>query len=194
MLRIKKIVSAFIISSLTLLLVTACAELDSSSAINRFQKSEDLYLASMRWGEWTNVLQLIRARPENPGSENGDKVQIMAVKPDSNERTTEQESSANTESSTNKVSYYNELLAHLDTIKVTHTEVLSSAMSESEGTGESHIIIQYRFDTSVKINSIRHTVSWWRDEQSNTWFTDTPLPKEFDQPKHKTIKLSPKRY
>lgn len=182
MLRIKKIVSAFIISFLTILLATACAELDSSSAINRFQKSEELYLASMRWGEWTNVLQLIRDQPEKPGAENAEKLPVMAVKSDSNERSTEQKFS------------YNELLNHLETIKVTHTEVLSSAMSEEEGTGESLVIIDYRFDTSVKIKSIRHTISWWRDEQSDNWFSDTPLPKEFDQPKHKTIKLSPKRY
>lgn len=194
MLRIKKTVSAFIISCLTLLLVSACAELDSSSAINRFQKSEDLYLASMRWGEWTNVLQLTRDRPEKPSAENADKLQAMVVKSDSNEHSAEQEPSAEQESSTNKNPSYNELLSHLDTIKVTHTEVLSSALSETKDTAESHMIIEYRFDTSVKINSIRHTISWWRDEKSDNWFTDTPLPKEFDLPKRKTIKLSPKRY
>ncbi|MCK5649677.1 MAG: hypothetical protein KAI22_12445 [Gammaproteobacteria bacterium] len=188
MLRIKKTVSAFIISCLTLLLVSACAELDSSSAINRFQKSEDLYLASMRWGEWTNVLQLTRDRPEKPSAENSEKLQLMAVKSDRDEPSAEQESS------TNKNPSYNELLSHLDTIKVTHTEVLSSALSETKDTAESHMIIEYRFDTSVKINSIRHKVSWWRDEKSDNWFTDTPLPKEFDLPKRKTIKLSPKRY
>lgn len=169
-------------------LAAACAELDSHSTFSRFQKSEDLYRASMRWGKWTNILQLIRPRPESSDSTNyNSKKMLMNVKSDSNYSSTGQESSTEQESS------FEELLAHLDTIHVSNVEVLSSAI-KAEGTGESRLLIQYRFDTSAKINSIRHTVSWWYDKQSNNWFTDTPLPKEFDLPKHRTIKLLPKRY
>ncbi|MCU7800474.1 MAG: hypothetical protein KZQ70_10070 [gamma proteobacterium symbiont of Lucinoma myriamae] len=58
---------------------------------------------------------------------------------------------------------------------------------------ESRFRIEYRLDNSAKIKTIRHTVSWWYDKEGNHWFTDTPLPKEFDLPKVKTIKLSPKK-
>ena len=199
MFKIRKIVSALIISSLILLLITACAELDSHSNISRFQQSEDLYQAGMRWGEWSKVLYLIRPRPESSNSEkmitkvnpdNGKKYQVVEIKQGNNDSIAEQKKSNE------------ELLIHLDTIKVAHTEILSSFMNDAEGTGESRMLIEYRFDTSAKIRTLRYTVSWWHDEQSNTWFTDTPLPKEFEKPiaketenkKRKTIKLSPKRY
>lgn len=152
-----------IISSIILLLLTACAEMDSHSSISRFQKSEDVYRASMRWGEWTNAFQLMR---EKPGSDS---------------------------SSTELKPLTDDYLSYLETIKVKHVEVLASGMNEKEGSGESKLKIEYRFDNSLKINTIRQTVSWWYDKESNHWFTNTPLPKEFDLPKSKTIKLSPGR-
>lgn len=146
-----------------MLLLTACAELDSHSQISRFQKSEDVYRASMRWGEWTNMFQLMRDKP-------GSDINSTKLKPLSDEH-----------------------LTHLETIKVKHIEVLSSGMNEEEGTGESRLKIEYRFDHSAKIQSFKHTVSWWYDKESNNWFTSTPLPEEFDLPKSRTIKLSPRR-
>jgi len=155
---------ALLLSMLTMLLLSACAEMDSHSQISRFQKSEDVYRASMRWGEWTNTFQLMR---DKPGSDNSN----SKLKPLSDE-----------------------YLTHLETIKVKHIEVLSSGMSKKEGTGESRLKIEYHFDHSAKIQLVRHTVSWWYDKESNNWFTGTPLPKEFDLPKSKTIKLSPRQY
>lgn len=137
--------------------------MDSHSAISRFQKSEDIYRASMRWGEWTNTFQLMR---DNPDSDNS----TAKLKPPSEE-----------------------LLIHLDTIKVQHVEVLDSGMDEKEGKGQSRFKIEYNLDNSAVIKSIRHTVSWWYDRKANHWFTDTPLPEELDLPKTKTIRLSPKR-
>ena len=164
--------------------------MDSHSSISRFQQSEDLYQAGMRWGEWSSVLYLMRPKPVSSNSEemitkvnpdNGKKYQVVEIKQGNNDSIAEQKKSTE------------ELLTHLDTIKVARTEILSSSMNDAEGTGESRILIEYRYDYSAKINTLRYMVSWWHDEQSNTWFTDTPLPKEFDVPKHKTIKLSPRQ-
>lgn len=136
--------------------------MDSHSSISRFQKSEDVYRASMRWGEWHNVFQLMKDKPDTD-------IHSSKLKPVSE-------------------TYLN----HLETIKVKHIEVLSSGINDKEGTGESRLKIEYRFDNSAKINSIRQTVFWWYDEASNHWFTNSPLPEEFDLPKSRTIKLSPK--
>lgn len=173
-----------------MLIITACAELDSHSNISRFQQSEDLYQAGMRWGEWSKVLYLIRPRPESSNSEK----MITKVNPDNGKKYQVVEIKQNNNSIAEQKKSNEELLIHLDTIKVAHTEILSSFINDAEGTGESRMLIEYRYDTSAKINTLRYTLSWWHDEQSNTWFTETPLPKEFDMPKHKTIKLSPKRY
>ena len=158
----KKLFTVLTASSLILLLITACAEMDSHSSISRFQKSEDVYRASMRWGEWTNLFQL------------------MKDKPDSN---------AESAKLTPPSEAY---LTHLDSIKVKHIEVVSSGMNDKKGTGESRFKIEYRFDHSAKIKLIRQTVSWWYDKKNNLWFTNTPLPEEFDLPKSRTIRLSPK--
>ena len=174
LLKIKKIVSAFVISSLILLIITACAELDSHSPVYRFQKAEDAYRAGMRWGEWESVLYQIRPNP---------KTVVVTV-----------DSTDEADNYIKEKTSRDELLTHLVTIKVTNAEALSSSMNEDEGTGETRMMIQYRFENSAKIQTIRYKVSWWHDEKSNTWFTETPLPKEFEPPKHKTIKLSPKRY
>ena len=142
-----------------LLSITGCAEMDSHSEISRFQNSENVYRASMRWGEWSNLFQLMRERPD----------------------------------STSKLTALSEeYITHLEGIKIKDIEVLNSNMSEESGTGETRFKIGYRLDNSLKIIPIKHTVSWWYQEEANIWFTDTPLPKEFDLPKTKTIKLSPK--
>jgi len=142
-----------------LTLITSCAEMDSHSEISRFQNSENVYRASMRWGEWSNLFQLMRERPD----------------------------------STSKLTALSEeYITHLEGIKIKDIEVLNSNMSEKSGTGETRFKIGYRLDNSLKIIPIKHTVSWWYQEEANIWFTDTPLPKEFDLPKTKTIKLSPK--
>ena len=65
----KDTMSALIVSAMILFLVTACAEMaemDSHSSISRFQKSENVFRASMRWGEWENVYQLLKPNPDNP--------------------------------------------------------------------------------------------------------------------------------
>lgn len=86
--------------------------MDSHSSISRFQKSENIYRASMRWGEWTNTFQLMRDKPD---SDSGS----TKLKPPSEE-----------------------YLVHLDTIKVKFVEALSSGMNEEEGSGESRVKIQ----------------------------------------------------
>ena len=48
-----------------MLFVTSCAELDSHSKLNRFKDSENIFKASLRWGEWMNLLQLQKADPDN---------------------------------------------------------------------------------------------------------------------------------
>ena len=149
-------------SALILLFITACAEMDSHSSVSRFKQSEDTYKGSMRWGEWASIFQLMR---DKPGSDAGS----SKLKPPSDE-----------------------YLMHLDTIKVKNIEVLSSGRNDKQGTGESRFKIEYHLHNSAKINSIRQTVSWWYDDKNNFWFTSTPLPKEFDLPQSKTIKLSPR--
>lgn len=145
--------------------IVSCAEIagmDSHSSISRFKHSEDLYKASLRWGEWINIFQLQRPR---------DSDDISAVKPPSEA-----------------------LLTHLAHIKVTHTETLSSGINEDKATGQTLFLIEYHFDNSAKIQTIRHKVDWWYDSENNIWFTNTSLPKEFDVPETApgTIKLSPK--
>ncbi len=203
MLKTRKIVAAIIISFLISLLLTACAELDTHSSLSRFQRSEKLYLSSMRWGEWSSFLYLLRAKPVNSGSEKiititdpntTKKYQVIEDqtivynKSADRESSTSKESSTDRESSTSRESQREELLAHLETIKVTHTETLGTSMSEAEGIGESRVLVEYHFDARAKINSIRYNVSWWYDEPSNTWFTDTPLPKELNSHR-KTIRF-----
>lgn len=85
-------------------------------------------------------------------------------------------------------------LQHLSTIKVKHIEDKMSQMNPDKITGQSLFIIEYRFEDSVKMNTIRHMVYWWHDKETNTWYTKTPLPKEFDmsEEEQRTIKLSPK--
>ncbi len=157
-----KFFTVLTVSSLILLLMTACAELDSHSTISRFQDSEDVYRASMRWGEWTNLFQLMKDKPDSEADSSALKSPSEAY------------------------------LIHLDSIKVKQIQVISSAMNDKEGTGESRFKIEYRLDNSAKINLIRHTVSWWYDKENNLWFTTTPLPEEFDLPQSRTIRLSPK--
>ena len=194
MFKIRKIVSALMISSLILLMVTACAEfseLDSHSAFSRFQQSEDTYRAGMRWGEWSGVLYLMRPKPISTESE-----KIITITDSSTGKeyqVVESQTENYNDSLLPKLSR-EELLKHLATIKVSHIEALESSMSKEKGTGISRLRIEYHFDNSAIIKTLHYKVSWWYDKQSNTWFTDTPLPKEFDLPKHKTIKLSPKRY
>jgi len=155
---------ALIVSFLALLLVTACAELDSHSSISRFLKSENVLRASMRWGEWVNAFALLKSNPDNPSS----KIESPSE----------------------------EYLAYLSTLKIAHVKVLTSGITEEDKAGESLFLIEYRFDNSAKIHKIRHKVDWWYHKESNTWFTDTPLPKEFDipEPRSRTIKLSPKAH
>ena len=80
---------------------------------------------------------------------------------------------------------------HLESIKVAHVEVLSSGIIEEDKSGESLFEIEYRFDNSAVIKKFKHKVKWWFDKENNSWYTDTPLPKEFAKPKSRTIKLSP---
>ena len=56
---------------------------------------------------------------------------------------------------------------------------------------ESLFEIEYRFDNSAVIKKFKHKVKWWFDKENNSWYTDTPLPKEFAKSKSRTIKLSP---
>ena len=134
--------------------------MNSHSEASRFQNAEDVYRASMRWGEWDNAFQLMKERPDS----------ITKLKPPSEEYST-----------------------HLGTIKIKEIEVLSSGMNADLGTGQSKFKINYRFENSAVIKNIRHTIVWWYFKEANIWLTDTPLPKEFDLPKVKTIKLSPKK-
>ena len=158
--HIQNLIRTIIISSI-LLLMTACAEMDSHSAISRFIQSEDTYKASLRWGEWMGVFQLYRNKPGNQSNK-------TKIKPPSEE-----------------------YLEHLETIIVTHIEVLHSGMHKDKETGDTLFLIEYRFDFSTKVKKIRHKIAWWHDDKSNIWYTATPLPKEFDLPKRRTIKLSP---
>ncbi len=172
---IRKKLSIVVILLSILFLITACgdlAELDTHSTVSRFQKSEDLYKASLRWGEWPTFFHLIRPRTAQATPLTTDAVdnKAEAFKPPSEE-----------------------LLNHLDTFKVSGVEVLSSAMNEKQGTGKTRFQIDYYRDDSTKINSFRQSVDWWYDKPSNNWYTDTPLPEEFALPRHPTIKLSPEK-
>lgn len=163
---IKKTITALFISSLVLLLFSACADMDSHSTISRFNKSENTYRASIRWGEWPGVFQLQKPVPWL-------NTEQAEIKPPSEEYS-----------------------KHLETIKVVHIDVISSGMHQNEKTGESVLNIEYHFENSTKVHKLRHKVSWWHDKESNIWFTNSTLPEEFDLPKAKTrmkntIKLSP---
>ncbi|WP_198264860.1 hypothetical protein [sulfur-oxidizing endosymbiont of Gigantopelta aegis] len=169
--------STLIITAFILLFMAACSqlsELDSSSPVFRFQKTEDLYRASMRWGEWPNLFQIMRDNPKNKST--GQTSEQVPLKKEDWNRPTE------------------ERMIHLSTIKISSVSALSSGMSEEKGEGTTRLLIEYHFDSSVTVLSLRHTLHWWYDKENNAWYTDTPLPKEFDAPKHKTIKLSPKHY
>ncbi len=189
MLKIKNIISTIIVLSITSLLATACSDLDSHDVVYRFQKSEDNYRAAMRWGEWTTILYMIRPGPESrlmrvdPADKSTYKVMETKTEVDDGEDlSAEQEITRE------------DLIAHLETILISHSEVTSSSVNNSKGTGTTRMNIQYHFDNSAIIKTLRYKLSWWHDKESNTWFTDTPLPEEFMPPKKKTIKLSPKRY
>ncbi|MCW8930291.1 MAG: hypothetical protein OQL19_08655 [Gammaproteobacteria bacterium] len=197
MFKIKKIMLTFAIIPFILFMITACAELDSHSSLSRFQSAEDLYISSMRWGEWSSYLYLIRAKPTKKQTgkiitltdpNTGNKYEVVETQVDSNNATDAQQSS------NDKTTEREELLLHLDTIKVSHVEVLSSSLNEEKGTAKSRMLIEYHHDNSAKIKTLHYNVFWWHDETSNSWFSQTPMPKEFEPPKHKTIKLSPKRY
>lgn len=165
-------------------MLTACAELDSHDKGFRYTKSENDYRAGMRWGEWNTVLYLIRPKPEKVimkvDSTNEKSQQVIDVPKGENQYSRE------------------ELVDHLSTVKVKRLEVLSSSMGSDGISGQSRFKIQYRFDNSTKLNELRYKVTWWYDKDTNTWFSDTPLPPEFMPPKaepskRKTIKLSPDR-
>ncbi len=66
--NVKVLFSYLLISGLFFFLITGCSELDTHDPINRFQQSDELYSASMRWGEWYSLFQLMKANPENPAS------------------------------------------------------------------------------------------------------------------------------
>lgn len=86
-----------------------------------------------------------------------------------------------------------EYLNFLSTIKIAHVELVKSGITVPDKSGESLFKIEYRLENSAKIHKIRHKVDWWYSKEGNTWFSDTPLPKEFAMPpKSRTIKLSPK--
>ncbi|MCK5697160.1 MAG: hypothetical protein KAI02_03300 [Gammaproteobacteria bacterium] len=143
---------------------TGCTDLqsmDSNSKISRFQNSEDVYRASMRWGEWNDLFHLMKDKPDA-----ADKLKQPSE----------------------------DYLLHLETIKVKEVTVIGSNMDKALGEGFSQFKIGYRIDSVLKLYSIRHKVNWWYHKESNLWFTDTPLPKEFAPPKRRTIKLSPKTY
>ncbi|MCP3849413.1 MAG: hypothetical protein GY694_04125 [Gammaproteobacteria bacterium] len=193
MLKRKKTAAAYLLTPFILLLVTACAELDSHSSFSRFERSENLYLSSMRWAEWSTYLYLLREKPSSNKAE-----KMITIRDPSTAKKYEvvEDQTSSYNNLEEEISSREALVDHLNTIKVKRAEVLSSSMNSDGETGESRILIEYRFDNSAKINSIRHKVRWWYDEESNTWFSETPMPKEFKpkQPlsgKKKTIKLSP---
>ena len=62
MLPFKKYAFFFFIT-LSLLLSASC-ELDPHSKVNRFNDSENIYKASLRWGQWMNLLQLQQSDPD----------------------------------------------------------------------------------------------------------------------------------
>jgi len=140
----------------------------------------------MRWAEWSTYLYLLRKKPNSNQAE-----KVITIRDPSTAKkykVIEDQTTSYNDSEEEKLSK-EALIDHLSTIKVKRAEVLSSSMNGD--TGESRILIEYRFDNSAKINSIRHKVHWWHDKESNTWFSETPMPKEFE-PGKKTIKLSPK--
>ncbi len=158
--NIKKTVIQLIISSLLVVLVSACAELDTHNSTNRFQQADNLYNASMRWGEWYSLFQLMKANPNNPSSK---------IVPPSEE-----------------------YIKHLSEIEVAHVEAINSGIIEPDKSARTLYLIEYHPKNSSVIKTVRLNVDWWYDEKHNHWFTDTPLPKEFDLPKKRTIKLSPR--
>lgn len=153
-------VSSLVITSFILLLISACSELDTHNPVYRFQQTDELYSASMRWGEWQTLVQLMRANPENPDSK---------VTPPSDK-----------------------LLEYLSKLNVSHVETLNSGVIEDKKSAKTIYQIEYHPENSTVIKKFRHTVMWWYDAKTNQWFTDTPLPEEFQLPEHPTIKLTPR--
>lgn len=149
---------------LSFLLLTSCAELDSHSKENRFQDSENIYKASLRWGQWMNLLQLQKNDP-----------------------------------ATNNITFdiaSQEYLEQLEHIKVTHIESIGSSMTSDGTKSKSIYVIEFHHDSSTILNRIHHTVEWWYHEETNFWYTSTPLPEEFGldkKPQLNTIKLSPEQ-
>ena len=68
LINVKLLFSYWLISGLIIFLLTGCSELDTHNPINRFQQADELYSASMRWGEWYTLFQLMQANPKNPAS------------------------------------------------------------------------------------------------------------------------------
>jgi hypothetical protein len=167
---IKAIITIFL-SLIALFFISSCAEMDSHSSFSRFQKSEDTYRASMRWGEWNNVAQLMRKKPIDKSNINT-ALPLEVIAPSITE----------------------EQIEYLEKIKVPHVEVRNSGITIKDEAGITLLLIEYQLENSVKVNKIRHQVDWWYDKKSNIWFTETPLPKEFNKPEPKTIKLSPSNY
>jgi hypothetical protein len=172
-------------------LTTGCAEissLDSHDKTARFQKAEDSYRASMDWGDWPELFLLMR----NPPIE-GEEVMMQINDP----KTETPQMIAITVPDDTQIKkrqlqqLTDEYLIYLDTIHVSNIKSLSTDLTSNDG--QSRMMVQYRFDNSAKVHTVRYTVHWWYDKESNYWFTDTPLPKELDIPKYKTIKLSPKQ-
>jgi len=158
--RIKKTVMQLIISGLLVALVSSCAELDTHNPGNRFQQADNLYRASMRWGEWHSLFQLMKANPNNPFS----KITPLSK----------------------------EYIEHLSEIQVAHIEVVNTGIVEPEKSAKTIYLIEFHPLNSSVIKKVHLSINWWYDDKLNKWFTDTPLPKEFEPPKKKTIKLSPR--
>ncbi len=204
--------------------LTSCGqlkELDSNSIISRFQKSESLYSSSMRWGDWSTLLQLIKNKPKNYGKEEIEKADSKKDLAVETATTIPFKDIKNQSVETQEKSVYNnyqklegtngsvsgalniitapseKLLKHLGTIHVKEVHVITSGMtdvSDEGGSARTMYEISYHTENSVKVHKIRHRVNWWYYKEANSWFTNTPLPKEFQlsELEERTIKLSPK--
>lgn len=186
--------TSLILLSFLLISCGQIKELDKHSIISRFQKSESLYSASMRWGDWSTLLQLIKNKPKKADTEQAasEKKSIY-----DDHRALESMNGSSGGKLNILTTPTEKMLAYLETIKVNEVKVLSSGMSdvkEDQGSGKTLFEIVYHKTSSVRVHTIRHKVNWWYHKPSNSWFTDTPLPKEFQIPKSvsRTIKLSPK--
>lgn len=65
---------------LTILFTSSCAELDSHDKSYRFNDSITLYKNSLRWGQWTNLIQLQRPEPEADNTDFEDPAQYSLIK------------------------------------------------------------------------------------------------------------------